>query len=281
MMLEGLKALEADEKTKVITLISKPPAPSVQEKILTQVKACQKPVVVCFLDGDPSAVKESGAIFASTLIGAAHASIKLLDPAADFETEINDEVKSWVADQKSKMKDSQKYIRGLFCGGTLTSEALSIIRSKEGQVKSNVAKKAEEKLSDVSISENHTLLDLGDDAFTKGKPHPMIEPSQRNERIIQEAHDPETAVLLLDFELGYGSHDDPVGVTLDAINEANRITEQQGRRLVIIAYICGTAKDKQDYLQQENKLKESGVYVAKSNEMATQIAAMVVQKEVS
>ncbi|MFJ7647037.1 acyl-CoA synthetase FdrA [Lysinibacillus sp. NPDC097279] len=281
MMLQGLKALENDENTKVITLISKPPAPSVQDKILAAVKKCKKPVVVCFLDGDAKAVEAAGATFSPTLIDAARKSVKLLDPQAVIDTEITDGVQRWITAKKAKLDDSQQDIRGLFCGGTLTAEALSIIRSTGKTVKSNVAKKAEEKLSDITYSVGHTLLDMGDDEFTKGKPHPMIEPSLRNERILQEAKDPKTAVLLLDFELGFGAHEDPVGVTLNTIKLARDEAAQAGRYLPVVAYICGTSKDKQDYQQQQKKLQSVGVYVADSNEMATRIAAMFVQKEVN
>lgn len=277
MMLQGLKALENDEKTKVITLISKPPAPSVQEDILKEVKKCKKPVVVCFLDGDKHKIEAAGAVFSPTLIDAARKSIKLLDPNAVMETEVDQDAVAWVEAEKAKLSNSQKDIRGLFCGGTLTSEALSTIRSTGKSVKSNVAKKTDEKLNELTHSIGHTLLDMGDDDFTKGKPHPMIEPTLRNERILQEANDPNTAVLLLDFELGFGSHQDPAGVTLDAIKEAKLQAEQAGRYLPIISYICGTSKDKQDYQQQQKKLESAGVYVADSNEMATRIATMIVQ----
>ncbi|MFJ5766626.1 acyl-CoA synthetase FdrA [Lysinibacillus sp. NPDC093210] len=281
MMLQGLKALENDKKTKVITLISKPPAPIVQDKILAEVKKCRKPVVVCFLDGDAQAVEAAGATFSPTLIDAARKSVKLLDPQAVIETEITEGVQRWITAEKAKLNDSQQDIRGLFCGGTLTAEALSIIRSTGKTVKSNVAKKVEEKLSDITHSVDHTLLDMGDDEFTKGKPHPMIEPSLRNDRILQEAKDPKTAVLLLDFELGFGAHDNPVGVTLDTIRLAKDEAAQAGRYLPVVAYICGTSKDKQDYQQQQKKLQSVGVYVADSNEMATRIAAMLVEKEVN
>ncbi|MFU0790071.1 acyl-CoA synthetase FdrA [Virgibacillus proomii] len=278
MMLQGLKALEADEKTKVITLISKPPAPKVQEKILAEVKKCQKPVVVCFLDGDAHEVEEAGAVFSPTLIDAARQAVKLIDPESETDSEVDKTASSWAKAEQKKIANSQQYIRGLFCGGTLTSEALSLIRDAGLKVKSNVAKKQAEKLNDVHTSTGHTLLDLGDDDFTKGKPHPMIDPSLRNERIVAEAKDPETAVLLLDFELGYGSHEDPVGVSLDAIQEAKQMATQAGRYLPVVAYICGTSKDKQDYQQQEKKLKAMGVYVADSNAMATKIATMLVKE---
>ncbi|MCC5894236.1 MAG: acyl-CoA synthetase FdrA [Alkalibacterium sp.] len=281
MMLEGLKRLEADENTKVITLISKPPAKSVQEKILHQVKESTKPVVVCFLDGDKDEVEASGARFASNLIDAAKLSIKALDQSAVFNDDTNEHVTAQINEDISKLSDSQQFIKGLFCGGTLTAEALSVLRDKVGAVKSNVAKKAEEVLSDTSLSDTHILLDMGDDEFTKGRPHPMIEPNLRNERIIKEAENPNTAVLLLDFELGYGAHIDPVGESIDTLSEAKNSAEKNGRHLSIVAYICGTAKDKQGLSEQENKLRNAGVIVAQSNAEASVIAASITDREVN
>lgn len=280
MMLEGLKALNKDEQTKVITLISKPPAPVVQDKILEEIKHISKPVVVGFLDGDRDAVETAGATFASTLMETARQSVRLLNPEADVASILDPEVIQWSHNEINKLQKDQCYVRGLFCGGTLTSEALSIIRSMGERVKSNVAKKVEEKINDITVSQGHSLLDMGDDEFTEGKPHPMIEPSLRNDRILQEANDPEVAVLLLDFELGYGSHEDPVGESIEAIREAKNIAKDAGRHLSIVAYICGTVTDKQGYQTQEKKLRDAGVYVANSNEVASKLAYMIAKKEV-
>ena len=60
---------------------------------------------------------------------------------------------------------------------------------------------------------------MGADEFTIGKPHPMLEPEMRKDRIIQEARDRSTAVILLDFVLGYGIHPDPVGAVLTVPSE--------------------------------------------------------------
>lgn len=276
MMLAGLEALEQDENTEIIGLISKPPAESVQEKILTQVKKASKPVVICFIDGDATAVEQAGATFANTLTNAAKKLVESIDPSMTFKEEINSEQDKWITEQKSKLSSSQKYVRGLYCGGTLTSEALSILRPLTEGIKSNVAKKSDEKLVNLSTSQGHVLLDMGEDEFTVGKPHPMIDPTLRNSRIIQEAKDSETAVLLMDFELGYGSHDDPVGVTIDTIKEAQKLAEDDGRHLAIIGYICGTNKDKQSLQEQTALLRDAGVYIAESNESAVKMVAQLI-----
>jgi succinyl-CoA synthetase alpha subunit len=278
MMLEGLRALSNDSKTKVIVLISKPPAPSVGVKMMEQIEQTTKSVVVCFLDGDGDEVRRSGAMFAKTLNQGAILAVESLtgtkiEKRVDHQKE---DEQIWIRTQKMKMAKSQKYIRGLFCGGTLTLEALSVIRPQVTKIRSNVAKRSREKLADVLTSEGHTLLDLGDDEFTVGKPHPMIEPSLRNERILQEARDTDTAVLLLDFELGYGSHDDPVGITFSTLQEAKEIAREQGCHLPIVAYVCGTVADKQGYEGQVNKLKSLDIFVAESNEHAAKIATELI-----
>jgi len=278
MMLEGLKLLDKDDNTKVITLISKPPAKAVQDKILEKVKEISKPVVICFLDGDKEVVEESGALFASTLIEGARQSIRALDKSATFNTELDKDSKEWIKQESAKLSDSQNYVKGLFCGGTLTAEALSVLRENLEEVKSNVAKRKEEKLNDSSLSDSHILLDMGDDEFTKGKPHPMIEPNLRNERILKEAENPNTAVLLLDFEIGYGAHEDPVGESLQTLIQAQRMAKDNNRYLPIVAYVCGTSKDKQGLKEQENKLRDIGVFIADSNEMASKVAGLITKK---
>ena len=117
------------------------------------------------------------------------------------------------------------------------------------------------------------LLDLGDDEFTNGRPHPMIEPSLRNGKIAEQGDDPEVGVILLDFELGYGSHGDPAGETVPAIREARARARAQGRELAVVGYICGTAADKQDLSGQRAALLAEGVILAESNVEAAQTAA--------
>ena len=51
-MLSGLGALDADPATKVILLVSKPPAPEVASRVLAAAEASAKPVVVIFLGAD-------------------------------------------------------------------------------------------------------------------------------------------------------------------------------------------------------------------------------------
>lgn len=284
MMLDGLNLLELDEETKVIVLVSKPPVKEVAAKIIARVKDCKKPVVVCFIDGTSQMLEGTEAIFAASLEDAAIQAVNALrgslgvDSPSRSGLAIGSSFPLPMAEMKA-FKDNfnsrQKYIRGLYCGGTLAAEAVAeMTRVLEG-VYSNVAKKAKNKISNPMVSVGHTVIDLGDDLFTAGRPHPMIEPELRGERLLLEAADPETAVLLMDFELGFGSHSDPVGVTLEAVRKARLINPG----IALVTYILGTPKDYQGYEAQKKLLEAEGAVVAQSNQQAVQIAIALVRGE--
>ncbi|MHB8574454.1 MAG: acyl-CoA synthetase FdrA, partial [Dehalococcoidia bacterium] len=127
-------------------------------------------------------------------------------------------------------------------------------------------------LADPLRGDGHSLVDLGDDRFTRGRPHPMIDASLRNERIAVEAHDPAVLVILLDFILGYGVMDDPVGATAPAIEAARRSARLSGRNLGFVAFVCGTDADAQGYAAQVRQLQQLGVHVADSSTAAAKLA---------
>lgn len=277
MMLDALAALNRDEATEVIVMVSKPPAKPVADKVLAEVKKCAKPVVVCFINGDAGQVEATGASFGRTLEETAYKAVKLSRGERDVCLEYESEELIIMANAiKSKLNAEQRYVRGLFCGGTLCYEAMHIVKSKAGKVYSNIAKQTELKLADPHFSMEHTFIDLGDDAFTVGKPHPMIEPGLRLQRLIDEAHDLAVAVILLDIVIGYGSHADPAGIIVPAILEAKNMAKAEGRHLEVIAYVCGTDGDMQNRPEQERKLAEAGVILAASNARAARLAAAIV-----
>jgi hypothetical protein len=119
---------------------------------------------------------------------------------------------------------------------------------------------------------------MGAEEFVEGRPHPMIDPTLRKQRIIQEAKDPETAVILLDIVLGYGSHPDPAGSLTSSIKHAKELVENQGRSLPIVASLIGTELDPQDIKEQQKKLEEAGVTVYPSNAQATLMAALIANR---
>lgn len=258
MMLDCLAALAKDEATAVIVLVSKPPAPAVAAKIYAAIKACAKPVVVCFLGGDAAAATASGAYFAATLEDAARAAVAIdagVKPAASRCR--HEKLKTMASVAKARLVPEQKSVRGLFCGGTLCQEAARLVGG-----------------------EGHVFIDLGDDEYTKGRPHPMIEPSLRLPHILAAARDPSVAVVLLDIVLGYGAHPDPAGVTVPAIAEAQEIARAAGRHIEFIAYVCGTDADQQGRDHQENKLAAAGALLAKSNARGAYLAAAIANREV-
>jgi len=277
MMLDGIKALEEDEATKVIVLISKPPAPSVEEKVLAQIKLCTKPVVVWFVGGDEEKVTKAGGHFAKM---SKEAALKAVLLAGADESKLNKRALNLplIDEVRAKLKPEQKYIRGLFSGGTLCDEAMHVAMEKFDNVYSNIQREPEYRLKDVKVSQDHTFIDFGDDQFTQGKPHPMIDPSTRIDRFIQEAKDPSVGVIVMDFVLGFGAHEDPVGAMLPAIIEAKQLAESEGRHLEIIGYILGTELDSQNMEDQVNKLLAAGATHASSSQNAGLLAREFVVK---
>jgi hypothetical protein len=162
-------------------------------------------------------------------------------------------------------------VRGLFSGGTFCTEAQVALKAAGIASWSNVPLDKTHALPDPNRSREHTMLDLGDDDFTVGKPHPMIDPSTRIARIAQEAADPETAVLLLDIVLGYAGHSDPAGALSEAIMQA-----KAGRDLPVVAFVCGTEEDPQVRSKQEQTLKAAGCLVAASSTQAASWAAALI-----
>ncbi|MFC7288078.1 acyl-CoA synthetase FdrA [Herminiimonas glaciei] len=264
MMLDAMRMLDADDQTKVIVLISKPPAASVEKKVLAEISRCSKPVVVCFIGGKEADVVKAGGVFAKSTKEAALKAV-LLTGVKEEDLDLHPLNWPLIEEVRAKLKPEQKYIRGLFCGGTLCDEAMYAAMEKYPQVYSNIQLNPEYRLKDVSKSKEHTFLDFGDDDFTNGKPHPMIDPSNRIERLLQEARDPEVGVITMDFILGYGSHADPVGVMLDAIHEAKSIAAQEQRHLEILAYVLGTDLDRPNLQDQIERLSAAGVTVASSS----------------
>lgn len=277
MMLDSIKALEDDEATKVIVLVSKPPAPSVEEKVLDQIKLCTKPVVVWFVGGDEEKVTKAGGHFAKM---SKEAALKAVLLAGADESKVNKRALNLplIEEVRKKLKPEQKYIRGLFSGGTLCDEAMHIAMEKFEDVYSNIQRDAKYRLKDIKVSQAHTFIDFGDDQFTQGKPHPMIDPSTRIERFIQEAKDPTVGAIVMDFVLGFGAHEDPVGAMLPAIIEAKQLAENEGRHLEIIGYILGTELDSQNMEDQINKLVAAGATHASSSQNAGLLAREFVLK---
>ena len=276
MMLEGIKMLEADPETKVICVISKPPAAEIEAKVLDFIGKCRKPFVVNFIGGTAGR-KDTGRVsFSSTLEGTALEAISVLRGKKYVPSEKLPErlVKEALA-ERGKIKKGQKYLRGLFSGGTLCDEAMFVLSGAPGGIYSNIAVKQELKLKNSRVSFRNTLVDLGDDEFTRGVPHPMIDFTVRNKRMLDEAADEEVAVILFDLVLGYGAHPDPAGAILPAITEVRRIAENRGMYISLVTSVCGTEQDPQDLDRQKGVLEKAGVKVLPSNVAAARFTEVI------
>ncbi|MBO5070332.1 MAG: acyl-CoA synthetase FdrA [Roseburia sp.] len=273
MMKLGLEALKKDERTEVIVVVSKPPAEEVSEEILDIVAEIGKPSVVCFIGGDATRIEKRGIVAASTLEEAAYKAVCLAEHkpvvySGKFENE--EETDRQGKEISGKMAAGQKYIRGLYTGGTLCDEAMKILHDDLGVIYSNVPLKQEENLENpvYGKSKGNTFLDFGDDAFTVGRAHPMIDPSLRAARIVEEAKDTEVAVILVDCVIGYGSHPNPAHDLAESFVKAADIAKTEGRELCMVASVCGTYQDPQGYEDTVRQLTEAGAHVFDTNAKA-------------
>ena len=262
-MLHGIDVLTADPDTKVLVLISTPPAAPVAARVLAAAQRTGKPVVVAFLGatiGDAPPFLHA----ATTLEEAAHVAVALASarplpqPRAAPAT-------------SAGAGQGRRFIRALYSGGTFCYEACLLLKQARLSVHSNAPVDAGDRLPDPWTARGHTLLDLGDDVFTRGRPHPMIDHRLRNERLLREAADAEVRVVLFDVVLGYGAHRDPA-VEMDATLHRARAAAPDVR---FVAFVCGTDQDPQGLARQEASLRAAGVVLADSNAAAVRLAAQL------
>jgi succinyl-CoA synthetase alpha subunit len=280
-MLQAIDALEQDSDTHVVLLISKPPDPEVAELIYNTVKKKKKEYIVTFLNGNPEEAGRRGLHAASGLEEAVHRAIALYENNSfSYQpfTQAVDKVLERVKVERTKLKKGS-YLRGLFSGGTLADEALLILSRKIGDIYSNIPLDSAFMLSDVNKSRGHTVIDLGEDVFTHGTPHPMIDYTLRCDRLRQEVRDPTCGVMLLDVVLGYGAHPDPASVLVPAIQDARRIAKAEKRHICIVASLCGTEGDPQHIDRQRMMLEEQDVVLLPSNAQASRFAGLVLKGE--
>ena len=176
---------------------------------------------------------------AATLEDAAHAAVAIARGLHVLHREFGQpagELPRLADDAVATLGKSQRFVRGVYAGGTLAWEAVALLSSRLTDVAPTVE----------GGGEGHRVVDLGQDAFTVGRPHPMIDGTTRREWIAREGRDPGTAVLLLDVVLGHGAHRDPAGEVLPALREVRQARRGQGEDLVVVASVCGTDADPQD-----------------------------------
>lgn len=272
----GIDLLLKDPETKVLVLISKPPHPKVEESIFEKLKGAEKPVIINFLGSSGKEAKERGFVAAKTLEDAATLAMKALGKDPVLASPHN--MDHLLEQETKKLASGQKYLRALYSGGTLCSETRIILEDMGLEIFSNVTKVPEFKLKDVFKSTKNTLVDMGDDDFTKGSPHPMIDNTKRIRRMMEEAEDSETAVMLIDVVLGYGSHPDPASDIASAAVKAQDIAKKAERHLIFISSVCGVDEDPQNAADQIAKLKAAGIWVFNSNAQAARAAGRIIEK---
>ena len=277
-LLQGLKALAKDRNTTLILIVSKPPHPEVLAKILAEVKKINKPVVSVMLGGEASLPGKKDFYPARTLEEAALKAVYLAQDgnahkAKERLFDINTRVRAAAASAAGNKTKKQKYLRGLFSGGTFVSEAQIVFNDTTGALWSNAPLDKKYKLPDSLKLKENCVIDLGEDEFTVGRPHPMIDFSLRNKLIVSEARNPETAVILLDVVLGYGANMQPLADILPSIREAFRIN----KTLSIAASVTGTETDPQVRSKVVEGLSKAGVLVMPSNASACRLAGAIVR----
>jgi len=265
----GLELLVADPDTHVIVVISKPPAPAVMAELETIIRGIAKPVVVCCLSAGPGAGTAGHRV--ATLEEAAEAAAALArgtswSPRAFTDTAV---VRARLARQAPDGRARGRLL-GLYTGGTLAHEARVLLEPLLGAIGSEAPTDPER---------IHRILDLGADEFTRGRPHPMIDPSERAARVREAGARPEVSVLLVDLVLGRAVHPDPAGPLAAAVREARAAAGRDARSLAVVASVVGTERDPQGLHAQIGTLEAAGVEVLPSNAQASRFAGLLVNPE--
>jgi FdrA protein len=261
----AIASLRADPGTDVIFLVSKPPAERVARAVLATADGF--PLVAALVGGAADA-EVGGRQPTRTLEGGA---LAVLDVLGVDRPDVVGDLEQRVTQAGESLDAGRTVIRGLFSGGTLCYESLVILGDTVGPVYSNVP--LEPSLRVPAPPGSHICLDLGEEEYTVGRPHPMIDPAARLEMLDEQASDPAVAVVLLDVVLGYGSHEDPASELAPACARA----VQQG--VVVVAYVLGTQSDPQDYARQREILRRAGCIVTETAARASLAAAAVALRD--
>ncbi len=267
MMDRALAALAEDPATAVVCLVGKPPSGAVAARLRATATRLGKPCVLHFV-GDASRPGADGLHDAATLEDCARAAVAIARgerPVALEFSAPDAEIGRRVDEAARSLGRGQRFVRGIYSGGTLAWEALHLLKRELGDVGDGVT----------GSQPGHRVVDFGEDVFTVGRPHPMIDGGVRRDAIRREAADPATAVVLLDVVLGHGTHPDPAGELLPAIDAARVRARAAGHGLVVIASVVGTACDPQGLAAQTARLEASGVIVMPSNAQAARLAGRV------
>lgn len=263
--LMAIDALDADPDTDRVVLISKPPHPDVAKVVIARIAKSPKPYTVCFI-GANSADLPPNARFARTLKEAAELALGGRAIGANFNV-------TKLATRLPRRR-SERRIEGLFAGGTLCAEAQVILGAGGRKVASNAAIPNVPYLDAPESAGRDRIIDLGADEYTQGRPHPMIDPSVRDDALRAALINPEIAVILVDLVIGYGAHADPAG------HLAEIVADRADNAPIIVASVTGTELDRQVRSAQVRRLEEAGVMVAPSNAQACELVLAIATNDI-
>ncbi len=253
----ALAALDADPATDLVVVVSKPPAAEVADEVRAVAERLATPVHLALLGEG-----------AADLTRVAEQVVRGLGRTVpDWPT--------WTPDVPPAPR--RGVLRGLFSGGTLCDEAMAIAVAALGPVASNIPLRPEWGLPADLTAEGHAMVDFGDDRLTAGRPHPMIDPTLRLERLAREAADAAVGVVLLDVVLGHGADPDPAASLVPAVRSARTTAATGGRDLAVVVSLCGTAGDPQDRERQAGALRDAGATVLLSNAAAARLAVSLLE----
>lgn len=275
-MIQAIETLSEDAATEVLLVLGKPPEAAAFGKILEATATCGKPAVVHFVgDWNQDILEHLGLHVADSLAEAGRLAVSLSGGRAGAAAPgLDSEARERIAGWSRTRARGRRFLRGVYTGGTLCAEAQAIVGDTVTGIHSNAPlNKISRQMPDPRKSEGHAVVDLGDDLFTRGKPHPMIDPAPRSARLIQEAGDPESAVVLFDVVLGLGAHEDPAGEAAKAI-EQSRASHPD---VLFIGAVTGTEGDPQGLNTQRARLAEAGVLVADTHAEACLAAAAALE----
>jgi FdrA protein len=270
MTIQALRMLLGDPSTETIVILSKPPDPEVAFRVVETAAGGSKPVVVAFLGPDRSQPSLHDALQARLDVRL-HIVASLEDAALCVAALRG---RSLPKDVPDIPRSTPGFIRGLFCGGSLCYEAMTHVSAALGPVWSNIPLRPQWRIRDFWQSHDHTFIDFGDGEMVEGRVHPMIDPSLRNERVLQDSLDPSVGAVVFDVVLGRGAHDDPAGQLAPLLRHAR---DARGESLTIVASVCGTRDDPQDLGRQRRLLAESGAVVTNSAAGAARVAIAATQ----
>ncbi|HET6686694.1 MAG TPA: hypothetical protein VFH02_09240 [Jiangellaceae bacterium] len=269
MALPAISALRDDPGTDVILLVSKPPAAAIAAKVLAA--AGDTPMVAALLGLDSAFVAPDGVVLADTLEGAVVATLRVLGrPAPDTVTTIG----PTVTQARHRLSERRTLVRGLFSGGTLCYESQVILGPILGEVRSNAPINKASGLP--APPGSHECLDLGEEEYTRGRPHPMIDAEARLDLLHEHGADPQVAAIILDVVLGHGANPDPAAVLAPA---CEAVMADGGPQ--VVAYVLGTEQDPQGFVAQRDRLVQAGCIVTETAARASLVAAAIATGEVA